>query len=139
VFCLQNPGLVLPVEGAPLVFSTDIAHDFVLNMQKQERHQCGIACEARRGTWRLRSGREQATSAEFDTQMVATLHGKWGFESFAGPSFHIRNTQQADWKVPEKDQGALIVGREDSLHLESICAICAEKISLKPADGKEIN
>src|SRR5216684_6074148 len=25
VFCLQNPALVLPVEGAPLVFSTDIA------------------------------------------------------------------------------------------------------------------
>jgi len=33
VFCLQNPGLVLPVEGAPLVFSTDIAHDFVLRLQ----------------------------------------------------------------------------------------------------------
>ena len=30
VFCLQNPSLVLPVEGAPLVFSTDLGHDFVL-------------------------------------------------------------------------------------------------------------
>ena len=27
VFCLQRSGLVLPVEGAPLVFSTDYAHD----------------------------------------------------------------------------------------------------------------
>src|SRR5256885_6317751 len=30
VFCLQKASLVLPVEGAPLVFSADIANDFVL-------------------------------------------------------------------------------------------------------------
>ncbi len=42
VFCLQNPGLVLPVEGAPLVFSTDIAHDFVLSLQTKGR------CDTRR-------------------------------------------------------------------------------------------
>src|SRR5580700_8843516 len=33
VFCLQKSSLVLPVEGAPLVFSGDIAHDFVLRVQ----------------------------------------------------------------------------------------------------------
>ena len=32
VFCLQNPELVVPVEGAPLVFSTEIAHNFVLSV-----------------------------------------------------------------------------------------------------------
>ena len=32
VFCLQKAPLVLPVEGAPLVFSAAIAHDFVLQM-----------------------------------------------------------------------------------------------------------
>jgi hypothetical protein len=50
----------------------------------------------------------------------------------------MRSTQKADWKVPEKDQGALIVAREDTLHLESICAVCAEKISMTAQDGKEI-
>ena len=28
VFCLKKNPLVLPTEGAPLVFSTDIAHNF---------------------------------------------------------------------------------------------------------------
>src|ERR1700736_402419 len=33
LFCLQKSSLILPVEGAPLVFSSDIAHDFVLHVQ----------------------------------------------------------------------------------------------------------
>src|SRR2546421_133840 len=32
VFCLQRPALVLPVEGAPLVFSTALGHDFVMRV-----------------------------------------------------------------------------------------------------------
>jgi hypothetical protein len=32
VSCLQEPGVVLPVEGAPLVFSTGLAHDLVLHL-----------------------------------------------------------------------------------------------------------
>jgi hypothetical protein len=32
VACLQKPGLALPVEGAPLVFSTAFAHDLVLHL-----------------------------------------------------------------------------------------------------------
>src|ERR1019366_8979650 len=32
VSCLQKPGVVLPVEGAPLVFSTSFAHDLVLRL-----------------------------------------------------------------------------------------------------------
>ena len=32
VSCLQQPGVVLPVEGAPLVFSTGFAHDLVLHL-----------------------------------------------------------------------------------------------------------
>src|SRR4029077_15188979 len=70
-------------------------------------------------------------------QVVATLHGKWGFETFAGPRFHLRNAQRADWIVPEADQSALIIGRDETLHLQSICVVCAEKIVLKAQDGKE--
>jgi hypothetical protein len=31
-YCLAKPGVVLPVEGAPLVFSTNFAHDLVLHL-----------------------------------------------------------------------------------------------------------
>ncbi len=32
VTCLIKPSVVLPIEGAPLVFSTDFAHDLVLHL-----------------------------------------------------------------------------------------------------------
>jgi len=138
VFCLQNPGLVLPVEGAPLVFSTAIAHDFVLSVPTKSGKTVELPAKADavRGGFVVDTGHVQP--AELDTQVVATLHGNWGFETFAGPSFHLRNAQRADWTVPEADQSALIVGRDDTLHLQSICAVCAEKISLKAQDGKEL-
>ncbi len=32
-FCALKPGLVLPAEGAPLVFATELAHDLVLHVE----------------------------------------------------------------------------------------------------------
>jgi hypothetical protein len=77
-------------------------------------------------------------AADLHTQMVATLKGKWGFDTFAGPTFHLRNVQPDGWSLAAVDQGALIVGRDDTLHLQSICAVCAEKISLTLPDRKEL-
>src|SRR6202050_4519632 len=33
VFCVDKPGLVLPADGAPLVFATELAHNFVLHVE----------------------------------------------------------------------------------------------------------
>ena len=138
VHCLQNPSLVLPVEGAPLVFSTDLGHDFVLSMptKKGPTVELPVKADAARGGFVVDMKNLQA--ADVDTQLVATLKGKWGFDTFAGPTFHLRNVQGDGWTIAAADQGALVVGRDDTLHLQSICAVCAEKISLTLADGKEL-
>jgi hypothetical protein len=138
VQCLQNPSLVLPVEGAPLVFSTDLGHDFVLSLPTKSGStvELPVKADAARGGFVVDSSK--LTPGDLDTQLVATLKGKWGFESFAGPTFHLRSVQAGGWNVAAADQGALIVGRDDTLHLQSICAICAEKISLTLPDGKEL-
>ena len=137
VFCLQNPSLVLPVEGAPLVFSTNIAHDFVLSLPAKGGKEVELPAKADAARGGIVVDARKAEAAELDTQVVGTLRGNWGFETFAGPSFHIRNAQRVDWTVAAKDQGALIVGRDDTLHLESMCAVCAEKVSLKMGDTSE--
>src|SRR6516225_1158116 len=122
VFCLQNPALTLPVEGAPLVFSTDLGHDFVLSVPtkkgppvelpaRPDASQGGFVVDARK------------LAADLDTQVVATLRGNWGFDRFAGPTFHLRNVTPNGWSVAAADKGALIVGRDDALRLESICAV----------------
>jgi hypothetical protein len=138
VFCLQNPALVLPVEGAPLVFSTDIAHDFVLSMQTKSGAtvEMPAKADAARGGFVVDTAKVPAE--ELDAQAVATLHGKWGFETFAGPSFHVRNGLKAEFSVAPADQAALIVGRDDILHLQSICAVCTETIFLRQQEGQEV-
>ena len=72
----------------------------------------------------------KVAGSDLDTQLVATLRGNWGFDTFAGPSFHLRNVQPDGWGIVAADRDALIVGRDDTLHLQSICAVCAEKITL---------
>jgi hypothetical protein len=138
VFCLQNPTLVLPVEGAPLVFSTDLGHDFVLTVATKKGGTLELPAKADASRGGFVVDTHNAPSGELDTQLVGTLRGRWGFDPFAGPSFHLRNAQPDGWTLAAADQSALIVGRDDTLHLQSVCAVCAEKITLRTADGKEL-
>jgi hypothetical protein len=137
VFCLQNPSLVLPVEGAPLVFSTDLGHDFVLTVatRKGGTVELPVKADAAQGGFVVDT--KKMTASDFDAQLVATLRGNWGFDRFAGPTFHLRNVQAGGWSVAASDKGALIVGRDDMLRLQSVCAVCAERISLTLPDGRE--
>ena len=137
VFCLQNPELVLPVEGAPLVFSTDLGHDFVLTLPTKKGAALEVPAKADAARGGFVVDTRKLAVADLDTQVVGTLRGSWGFDGFAGPTFHLRNPQPNGWSVAAADRDALIVGREDTVHLQSICAVCAEKIALVGADGKE--
>ena len=66
------------------------------------------------------------------------LHGFWGYEPFAGPNFDLRSAHAGEWSVAEKDKNALIIGRDDMLHLQSDNATCVEDIILRDQHGKEI-
>ena len=46
VFCLQKSSLVLPVEGAPLVFSSDIGHDFFLHIPGKDGREIKLPARA---------------------------------------------------------------------------------------------
>jgi len=138
VFCLQNPALTLPVEGAPLVFSTDLGHDFALSVPTKTGATLALPVKPDAAQGGFVVDTKNRPAGDLETQLVATLRGNWGFDSFAGPTFHLRNVQPGGWSVPAADQGALIVGREDTVHLQSVGAVCAEKISLTLPDGREV-
>src|SRR5215469_3641839 len=72
VLCLQNPALVLPVEGAPLVFSTDLGHDFVLSVPTKngETVELPVKADAASGGFVVDA---KKLAADLDTQLVATL------------------------------------------------------------------
>jgi hypothetical protein len=135
ISCLQRPGLVLPVEGAPLVFSTSLAHDFTVQIQKPDGSKIDLpaTADAMRGGFLVDT--QALKEVRMNGGVRGTLHGSWGFQTFAGPVFNLQSAHSSAWAVPPADQSALIVGRDDTLHLQSSDAVCIDSINVKSADG----
>ncbi|HLI64072.1 MAG TPA: hypothetical protein VKV05_11775, partial [Terriglobales bacterium] len=154
VYCLQNSSLVLPVEGAPLVFSTSLAHDFMLHVRSKSGASLDIPvrADAVRGGFVIDDNPRRTTDwdsaqpsaphaadfAKLGPSATGTLRGQWGFEPFEGPTFALRTSQPAKWTVPSADQSALIVGREDTLQIQSDAAVCVDEVSVRDQQGKEL-
>jgi hypothetical protein len=138
VFCLQRAPLVLPVEGAPLVFSTDIAHDFALHLQTKSGEEMALPAAADAASGGFLIDTHALRASELDSELSGTLRGYWGFEPFKVPGFHLRTAHAANWIIPSADQNALIVGREDTVHLQSECAACVDEVTVKDEQGKDL-
>jgi hypothetical protein len=138
VFCLQRSGLVLPVEGAPLVFSTDYAHDVVLHVQIKAglAIDLPVTADAARGGFVIDA--HALHPGDLDAGITGTLRGYWGFQEFDGPTFHLQNARPAKWVLTSEDANALIVGRQDTFHLESENAPCVDQVTIKDQRGKPL-
>jgi len=138
IYCLQNPALVLPVEGAPLVFSTDIGHHFALEFKDGSGAEVRLPAKADavRGGFVMETGGLQGRAME--TEITATLRGMWGFEAYEGPRFDLKSALAGKWNIAAAEQSALIVGRDDVLHVQSSCATCVEKIVFRNENGEEL-
>ena len=136
VFCLNKPNLVLPVDGAPLAFATELAHNLVLHVPSEKGQGIDLPAhpDAARGGFVIDTTGSSFKSLHADATGV--LRGSWGFQTFDGPKFHLRVSGPAQWTVASKDASALIVGREDTLHIESPDVCCASQVLLETADGK---
>ncbi|MBO0910182.1 MAG: hypothetical protein J2P13_00205 [Acidobacteria bacterium] len=138
VFCVNKPDLVLPAEGAPLAFSTELAHDFVLHIEPKPGQAIDLAAQpdAARGGFVIQTGAMEAKS--LDGEATGVLRASWGFRSFDGPRFRLRTSRASQWVVASKDASALIVGREDTLHLESPDACCVSEVLIETEKGKTV-
>jgi hypothetical protein len=138
VYCLQKSPLVLPVEGAPLVFSADIAHDFLLHVQGKSGGALDLPARADAASGGFEVDTHAADAAKLDPEVTGTLRGFWGFEAFDGPNFRLRTSRSAHWSIPAAEESALIVGREDTLHLQAPSAVCVDKLNVHDTQGREV-
>jgi hypothetical protein len=138
IYCLEKAPLVLPIDGAPLVYSTEIAHNFVLRIQGKTGSAIDLPAtpDSARGGFVIDA--HTLPSANLDSEVSGTLRGNWGFDSFEGPAFHLRNAHPTMWSVMPGDQGALIVGRVDTLHLQSKCAVCVDEVVIQDDQHKDL-
>ena len=136
--CLQRTSLVLPAEGAPLVFSTNLAHDLVLHVWSKSGESVDIPVKADAARGGFSVDTNAVKNKELDPEVSGTLRGQWGFESFEGPTFHLRTSHSALWTIASADQSALVVGRDDVLHVHSDAAACVEDVSVEDQHGRKL-
>jgi hypothetical protein len=127
-FCAQKPGLVLSAEGAPLVFATQLAYGLALHIDtKSGAIDLPLKAEPSQGGLVLALPAPLLPEAE----LTGVVRGKWGFDDWEGPRFHLHSAQPGKWSVAAADQSALVVGREDTLHLEGDNSLCVDRIALQ--------
>ncbi len=153
VYCLQKSSLVLPAEGAPLVFSTKLGNDWILHVYsksgesldvpvKPDAAQGGFVVDSHAATGdhflKASATPTQADVAKLGPELSGTLKGRWGFDAFEGPTFHLRASHSSDWTLAPGDQTALVVGRDDTLHLKSDQGVCVDDLTVEDAQGKKL-
>lgn len=148
---------MLPVEGAPLVFSTSFAHDLVLHLNYPEDtkpdgehpQDIPLTADAFHGGLALtvtpkRHALPQPDVATAASQpsaqtpatgpLTGTIRGSWGFDPFTGPTMPLQDVPGSNWRLVSDEP--LISGKDRHVFLTSSGTGCVESIHLEPASGK---
>jgi hypothetical protein len=134
-FCALKPSLVLPAEGAPLVFATKLIHNLTLHIEAPGGPiDLPVVADATAGG--LSFAHPVPTLPAGD--LTGVLRGQYGFDDWEGPRFHLHAPQSGQWTLAPGDQSALVVGREDTVHLDDHNSICVDRLEEQPAAGSAI-
>jgi hypothetical protein len=134
-YCAADPHLVLPVEGAPLAFSTGYAHDMKLRLTRRgggDPVEAPVIANAEKGGFV--ADMSKVDLAALDDAEDGMLVGQWGFAGFDGPKFHLQLANTEPWALAD-DQTTLVIGHDNTVHLQSPRTACIESITLRTASG----
>ena len=141
-FCAQQPGLVLPAEGAPLVFATELAHALTLRITPAhgDKKNPNIAVDLPLNADSSQGGLvlAQPPPALPSGELTGVVRGKWGFDDWEGPRYRLRAALAGKWAVVAADQSALVVGREDTLHIEGESSLCVDRVEAQIVSGSPV-
>ena len=137
IYCARRTSLVLPVEGAPLVFSTAYAHDMKLSLSGKDGKQIDLPAKPDAAQGGFIVDTAALSGAALGDSVRGVLRGTWGFSKYQGPAFQLVNSRTQPWTLAEA-QRALLIGREDTIHLQASSVSCVDGIMLRDPSGKEI-
>ncbi len=163
VTCLLAPNVTLPVEGAPLVFSTAFAHNLTLDLKTGSTTRViPLDADAFRGGLvpatgtaerkvlsedgaapargqAVRGAQPQPSTLPHPANAVltGTVRGAWGFDPFRGPTLKLQDRPGQDWQL-SGTSGPIIAGQKEELRLTSTGTACIESISFDDAEGHRI-
>ncbi len=125
------PGLVLPVEGAPLVYATGYARDLELRLPLADGTQASVPVRADPSVGGLVP--IGAMPEGLAASVQGRLHGKWGFAPFEGPRFVLTRPDTSPWSAATDD--SLVVGRDNMLTLTGNGVGCVTQVAMRGRDG----
>jgi hypothetical protein len=158
VACLLEPKMPLPLEGAPLVFSTSFAHDLVLHLNRTgapadvpltpEAFEGGLVVAKEKQREPLHDAKVQDDSTppakadvkigtSSDLTITGTVRGYWGFDSFEGPTLTVQQIAGKDWKIVSDTQ--LLAGQDNHLTLKGDGTACVQHIALTNDKDKDVD
>jgi hypothetical protein len=129
--CAQKPDLVFAADGAPMVFGTSVAHDLSLHIESGSGAAVDVPATADPAKGGLVPTGELPPLPT--GELTAVLRGKWGFEDWEGPHFKLLSPAPGKWTLAGDDQSALVVGRDDTLHIQGDSTLCVSKVELAGA------
>jgi len=137
-YCVRKDPLVLPAEGAPLMFATAFAHGITLGVPAAggKTIELPATADATHGGFVIDTA--ALRSVALGDGVIAHLHGQWGFDRYEGPSFRLVDAREQSWQLAAGEDAALIVGREDVVHLHADSVSCIADIVLQDAGGKPL-
>jgi hypothetical protein len=132
-FCAMKQGPVLPAEGAPLVFATAMAHDLFLHIESGGAKHATLDVPVTADPGKGGLVPTQAIAALPGGDLTAVVRGKWGFDNWEGPRYQLVAALPGKWTLAASDQSALVVGRDDTLHIDGPSTVCVEKVEAQTA------
>ena len=158
VACLLQPKMTLLLEGAPLVFSTNFAHDLILHVNRTgalvelpltpEAFEGGLTVANEQQREVLRVAKFNGDSPEpaktdvkigtgSDLTITGTVRGYWGFDAFEGPTLTLQQVDGKDWKIVSDT--LLFAGQDNHLTLKGSGTACVQHIVLTNKENKDVD
>ncbi|WP_245833046.1 hypothetical protein [Sphingomonas mucosissima] len=131
--CLTKPGLILPVGGAPLVFSTDYPRAMTLRVPTATGTMLDLPAAADPAAGGFVVGDVGTPAVALAERAEGRLQGFWGFQPFDGPRFRLVSPARDAWRA---DGATLVVGRETPLNLAGGAAACVADVWLERGSKK---
>jgi hypothetical protein len=136
VLCASRDPLVLPAEGAPVVFSTGYLHDAVLHLVRKDGSSLDLPAQADATLGGFVVSHSPGVLKVPADTTAATLRGEWGFDRYEGPAFRLADAHARAWTPAPGDSTDLVIGRAETLHLRADTVSCLEEVTLVDATAR---
>ncbi|MCJ2182909.1 hypothetical protein MTR62_09425 [Novosphingobium sp. 1949] len=132
--CAVQGPVILPVDGAPLVFSTDFAHAMQVRVTAADGRsvELPIVARADHGGYVFDA---RALPKAFTGALRAHVHGRWGFSAYDGPDFTLQRPDGTPWQAAG-DGGPLILGRDSTATLAGVAPACVSAVMMEVPGAK---